>query len=114
MSTPLTLRTISRPGNRWSRRGLARLVGEMQQLADRCLDEKTRYQALSGEREALKRALIVTARDRDGALVGFCSGVLLLSASDPWSSSAPPALQPGLAKLRRLRAEQSRQRSTAL
>ncbi|MEO0811223.1 MAG: hypothetical protein AAFY60_00070 [Myxococcota bacterium] len=73
MSTPLTLRFISRPG-------MGHLVGEMQQLADRCLDEKIRYQALSGEREALKRALIVTARDRDGALVGFCSGVLLHAA----------------------------------
>ncbi len=72
-----TLRYISRPGNRWTRRGLANLVGEMRDLADRCLEELPRYQALSGEREALKRAVITTARDADGKLVGFCSGVLL-------------------------------------
>lgn len=68
---------VSRPGHRWSDRKLYRLVEEMRALTARCIDDLPHYQALSGERDALKRAIVATARDKDGTLVGFCSGVLL-------------------------------------
>lgn len=71
------LRYISRPGHRWTPRGLRQLVHDMRRLADRCFDDLPRYQALSGERAALRRALVTTARDRNGTLVGFSSGVLM-------------------------------------
>lgn len=65
------------PGLYWSDEELQRYVEGFRALALNCLKEIPNYQCLSFDRNFLKRALIVTVRDKlNNELLGFCSAVL--------------------------------------
>lgn len=53
------------------------LVAELRQVASECFHELPLYQALSGKKQELDRAVICLARDKNGRLLGFCSALAL-------------------------------------
>lgn len=53
------------------------LVKELVEVASECFCEAPDYQALSGKKEELDRAVICTSRDERGRLMGFCSALAL-------------------------------------
>lgn len=76
MST-FTYQTLFYPGKSFSNRKLETLVRELKDVASLCFPETPDYQALTGKREELERAIITTARNKDGKLMGFCSALVL-------------------------------------
>lgn len=69
------------PGKTLNDLELAEFVGELRSVASGCFDEVPYYQALTGDREELSRAVIITAKDKRGNLKGFCSALVLPVAS---------------------------------
>lgn len=65
------------PGKTLSDAKLAELVAELREVASSCFDDVPNYQALTGKREELARAVIVVARDKNMRAKGFCSALLL-------------------------------------
>lgn len=65
------------PGKTMSDEQLSKLVSELRDVASSCFDEVPSYQALTGKREELSRAVICVARDRLGRMRGFCSALVL-------------------------------------
>lgn len=53
------------------------LVAELREVASECFHETPLYQALSGKKQELDRAVICLARDKSGRLLGFCSALAL-------------------------------------
>ena len=54
-----------------------KLVQEIKEVVATCLEEVPSYQVLTGEKEELDRAIVATARDSKGRLLGFCSALVL-------------------------------------
>lgn len=73
----LNYETLFYPGKYLSDEKLAVLVAELRNVAKECFDECPSYQALTGEREELERAVIILARDKKGDVLGFCSALVL-------------------------------------
>lgn len=69
--------TLFYPGRYMSEAQRTELVTELREVAGECFDEAPNYQALTGNREELERAVITTARDRKGKLLGFVSALVL-------------------------------------
>jgi hypothetical protein len=69
--------TLFYPGKKLTDQALASLVNEMRELASLCFPETPNYQALTGERSELSRAVIILARNKQGKLLGFCSALVL-------------------------------------
>ncbi len=65
------------PGKKLPAAELSELVAELQNVAAKCFCEVPRYQALSGQKHELDRAVMCLARDQNGNLVGFCSALAL-------------------------------------
>lgn len=53
------------------------LVAELREVAAACFSEAPNYQALSGEKSELDKAVICLGRDEYGRLLGFCSALSL-------------------------------------
>ena len=53
------------------------LVAELREVAASCFIETPNYQALSGEKSELDKAVICLGRDEHGRLLGFCSALSL-------------------------------------
>ncbi len=53
------------------------LVEELQQVAASCFSHTPNYQALSGEKSELEKAVLCLGRDENGRLLGFCSALSL-------------------------------------
>lgn len=74
----LTYSLLIRPGLHLPLAEQRALVGELRAVAATCFEgEAPRYQALSGDPAELARAVIALARDERGALMAFCSCLLL-------------------------------------
>lgn len=69
--------TIFYPGKKFNDEQLKILVRELREVASLCFPETPNYQSLTGERTELERAVITTARDKKGNLIGFCSALVL-------------------------------------
>lgn len=69
--------TLFYPGKSLSDNDLDKLVTELKEVASLCFPETPNYQALTGKRAELERAVITTARDKQGNLKGFCSALVL-------------------------------------
>lgn len=69
--------TLFYPGKGLNDSDLNKLVTELKDVASLCFPETPDYQALTGKREELERAIITTARDKTGNLKGFCSALVL-------------------------------------
>lgn len=65
------------PGKIYSDMQLNRLVAELRMVTASCLDTVPYYQALSGKREDLEKAIIAVARNKEGKMLGFCSALAL-------------------------------------
>lgn len=70
-------KTYFYPGKTFSDERLSRLTAELRAVAAVCFDECPDYQALTGKREELSRAIITTARNKEGKLMGFVSALML-------------------------------------
>lgn len=67
-----SLRVVDRPGRKLDGPGLARLLADLRDVADRCLPSgMLRYGILSGDPERMERAVIALIYDRSGRPVGF-------------------------------------------
>lgn len=76
MST-FNYQTLFYPGKNLSDEKLQKLVEELKEVASLCFPETPNYQALTGKREELERAVITIARNSKGQLMGFCSALVL-------------------------------------
>jgi len=65
------------PGKTLSPDALNLLVLELREVAASCFQDTPNYQALSGKKVELDKAVICLARDDQGQLMGFCSALLL-------------------------------------
>ncbi|MGB3666840.1 MAG: GNAT family N-acetyltransferase [Bermanella sp.] len=65
------------PGKNLSPDLLNLLVLELRGVAASCFNDVPNYQALSGEKSELDKAIICLARDERGEVMGFCSALLL-------------------------------------
>ncbi len=66
-----------RPGHVWSEQKLQRYVEELRSVASECFDAIPMYQILTGNREELKRIVLVLARNEDGKAIGFSSSLAI-------------------------------------
>jgi hypothetical protein len=73
----LNYQTYFYPGKKLATKELNQLVGELKEVASQCFDELPSYQALTGDREILKRVVLTAARDEAGKMLGFCSSIVL-------------------------------------
>lgn len=69
--------TLFYPGRYMSDKQRDALVADLCSVAGECFDEVPNYQALTGKREELERAVITTARNKKGELIGFVSALVL-------------------------------------
>ncbi len=69
--------TIFYPGKTYSNEGLSILTEQLRAVAAECFLEVPLYQALSGKRKEMERAIICLARDKDYNVIGFCSSLVL-------------------------------------
>lgn len=69
--------TLFYPGRYMSEKQRNDLVSDLRSVANECFDEAPNYQALTGKREELERAVITTARNKKGQLLGFVSALVL-------------------------------------
>jgi hypothetical protein len=69
--------TLFYPGTYLSDEKLNHLTQEMRNVASLCFPETPDYQALTGKRKELSRAVITLARNKKGELKGFCSALVL-------------------------------------
>lgn len=65
------------PGIYMSKEELSTLTDELRNVSSKCFDEVPYYQTLTGKRDEFQRAIICTARNSKGVLVGFCSSLVL-------------------------------------
>lgn len=65
------------PGIYYSKKELNQLTEELREVTSKCFDEIPYYQVLTGKRDEFQRAIICTARNKKGKLVGFCSSLAL-------------------------------------
>lgn len=65
------------PGIYLSKDELAKLTEELRDVSSKCFDDIPYYQVLTGKRDEFQRAIICTARNAEGKLVGFCSSLVL-------------------------------------
>jgi predicted GNAT family N-acyltransferase len=65
------------PGQVLSDQEQQALVTELRDVAASCFQKTPNYQALSGEKSELDKAVICLARDENGKLMGFCSALFL-------------------------------------
>lgn len=72
-----TYEVLFYPGRYMNEASRNKLVEEMLMVASECFCEAPTYQALSGKKEELDRAVICTSRDESGRLMGFCSALAL-------------------------------------
>ena len=73
----ITYETIFYPGRSYGDVRLQALTNELRDVAKTCFDSVPNYQALTGEREEMKRAIICVARDEKRDILGFCSSLVL-------------------------------------
>lgn len=73
----LNLEVIFYPGKTNTLSENEKLVKELKEVAALCFDELPYYQVLTGEKVELDRAVISTARNDKGELLGFCSALIL-------------------------------------
>jgi hypothetical protein len=73
----LQYNTYFYPGKKLEDTELSFLVEEMREVASSCFDELPIYQALTGDRNTLKRVVVTTVRNKKGRLLGFCSAIEL-------------------------------------
>jgi hypothetical protein len=66
-----------KPGLSWSDEIIQTMTQELRRVAATCFDPVPLYQCLKGTRDELSRNIITLARDEQGRLVGFSSGVLM-------------------------------------
>ena len=77
-SKRFTVEYLYRPGVRLRDEPLERLTREVCELGRRCLHPLPDYQVFLATREAFEdKVLTIARREEDGAMVGFCSAVLL-------------------------------------
>ena len=72
-----TYEVLFYPGRYMDKTSREKLVEELQTVAAECFCEAPSYQALSGRKEELDRAVICTSRNEEGRLMGFCSALAL-------------------------------------
>lgn len=72
-----TYEVLFYPGRYMNQMDREFLVKELVEVASECFLEAPDYQALSGKKEELDRAVICTSRDENGRLMGFCSALAL-------------------------------------
>ncbi len=73
----MTIETIFYPGRSYGDLRLQALTNELRNAAATCFDSIPNYQALTGDREEMKRAIICVARDEKRNIIGFCSSLVL-------------------------------------
>lgn len=73
----MNFEVIFYPGKTLKEEPLAALVEDLRTVAASCFSEVPYYQALTGKRSDLEKAIIATARSKNGELLGFCSALIL-------------------------------------
>lgn len=72
----INITTIFYPGLSFTDWELEELTMDLRDVASECFTDIPYYQALTGEREELERAVIALAKDDNGELLGFCSSLV--------------------------------------
>lgn len=77
MKKKLVYETQIFPGLTLTEEKLADLVKSLKEVASTCFESTPNYQALSGKKEELDRAVITLAKNDKGEVLGFCSSLVL-------------------------------------
>lgn len=72
-----TIEAYVRPGKQWDDDKSITFIQELRRVAADCFDEVPSYQALALDPRALDNKVISVAKDQNGKIVAFCSGLIL-------------------------------------